>query len=551
MLASDTSHKEAGPISGHDASPETIAAAALLADRTEQCVTRGNWRTSIAVVLAVCFWVIAWYADTFRTMAGVWWNSATFAHGIVVYPIAAWLIWRSRATVAALRPEPCYWAILPMAACGLGWLVAFAGGVQAGQHLCAVLLLALLPWAVLGTAVAHALAFPLVFTLFAVPIGDFMLPVLMDHTADFTVVALRFTGIPVYREGLNFSVPSGNWSVVEACSGLRYLIASMMLGSLFAYLTYRTIWRRVAFIALSIVVPIIANWVRAYMIVMIGHLSSMTLAVGVDHLIYGWLFFGLIMFLLFWIGSGWREDVDAPAASNDSDPAPAAAPAKRGQSVSVGAIAAALSVIVWPVYAHTLKTAFSGDAVTLSVPVPASGWTQLAEVPSSIRPHYSGERSKAHVAYGHGDAAVGIFMAYYYAQSHGSELIAFDNVIARNNDHHWIKVANRRVEVPPAGFRGVETQLRSARENLLVWQWYWIGGRWTASEEEAKLIQALMTLIGRGDDSAVVVLHTQIGSEDVSRARARLAEFSRGMLPRIESSFSNARDARVAAGSTR
>jgi len=39
-------------------------------------------------------------------------------------------------------------------------------------------------------------------------------------------------------------------------------------------------------------VPIIANWLRAYMIVMIGHLSGNKLAVGVDHLIYGWLFFG-------------------------------------------------------------------------------------------------------------------------------------------------------------------------------------------------------------------------------------------------------------------
>jgi hypothetical protein len=64
------------------------------------------------------------------------------------------------------------------------------------------------------------------------------------------------------------------------------------------------------------VVPVIANGLRAYMIVMIGHLSGMALATGVDHLIYGWLFFGLVMFIMFWIGSYWREDTAAaPAAT--------------------------------------------------------------------------------------------------------------------------------------------------------------------------------------------------------------------------------------------
>src|SRR5262249_51201448 len=133
-------------------------------------------------------------------------------------------------------------------------------------------------------------------------------PPLMEQTANFTIGALRLSGIPVYREGLFFTVPSGSWSVVEACSGLRYLMASLTLGFLYAYLTYRTLYRRIAFIAPSIVVPLVASWIRAYMIVMIGHLSHMELAVGVDHLLYGWLFFGIVIAILFWAGSHWRED---------------------------------------------------------------------------------------------------------------------------------------------------------------------------------------------------------------------------------------------------
>ena len=177
--------------------------------------------------------------------------------------------------------------------------------------LVATLILAII--STLGISVSRQIAFPLAFLLLSVPIGDFMMPKLMEWTAWFTVLALRASGIPVYQEGLQFVIPSGNWSVVEACSGIRYIIASVTVGTLFAYLNYVTLRRRLIFIAISFIVPVIANWLRAYMIVMIGHLSGNKLAVGVDHLIYGWVFFGIVIMAMFAIGARWSEN--APADS--------------------------------------------------------------------------------------------------------------------------------------------------------------------------------------------------------------------------------------------
>ena len=76
------------------------------------------------------------------------------------------------------------------------------------------------------------------------PFGEFALPALMEWTADFTVFALQLSGIPVFREGQHFVIPSGNWSVIDECSGVRYLMASFMVGTLFAYLNYRSYKRR-------------------------------------------------------------------------------------------------------------------------------------------------------------------------------------------------------------------------------------------------------------------------------------------------------------------
>src|SRR5205807_10052913 len=111
-------------------------------------------------------------------------------------------------------------------------LVAAAGQVQVVQQFAFIGMIVSLVVAIAGRHIARALAFPLGFLFMAVPVGEFLILPLMNWTADFTVTALRLTGIPVYREGTFFSIPSGNWSVVEACSGLRYLIASVTVGVL-------------------------------------------------------------------------------------------------------------------------------------------------------------------------------------------------------------------------------------------------------------------------------------------------------------------------------
>jgi exosortase/archaeosortase family protein len=140
-----------------------------------------------------------------------------------------------------------------------------------------------------------------------VPFGDFIVPVLQEYTAWFAVWLLQLSGLPMYREGLYISIPAGDFVVAEECSGVRYLIASVALGLIYAYISYRSVWRRAALVALAIALPIIANGIRAWGIIMIAHWTDMEHAVGVDHLIYGWVFFGFVMLLLFWLGSLWWE----------------------------------------------------------------------------------------------------------------------------------------------------------------------------------------------------------------------------------------------------
>src|SRR5450830_652133 len=282
----------------------------------------------IVVVLAAPLLI---FRDTLLSMVAIWDRSETFTHQYLILPISLWLVWRQRSELQGLAPTPYLPALILLALCGFGWLLGDLSDVQVVKQFALIGILIATAIALLGLRISRVIAFPLFFLLLAVPAGEILIEPLIEFTANFTIAAVQMTGIPVWREGNTFVIPSRRWSVVEACSGVRYLIASLTLGVLYAHLTYRSRSRQAAFVQVSIVVPIVANGLRAYLIVMIGHLSSMQLAVGVDHLIYGWLFFGLVMFLMFWIGGFWVDPKpkQTPAAAAVMPVTPALAAAQR------------------------------------------------------------------------------------------------------------------------------------------------------------------------------------------------------------------------------
>ncbi|HEX9173233.1 MAG TPA: exosortase A [Telluria sp.] len=485
-------------------------------------LSSGAWMLIALAMLAP----FALYFGTARSIVSIWNSSETFAHGYIILPISLWLIWRRRANFAAYPPLPYWPALLLVAIAGAGWLAARMGEVQVVMQYAFVALFPLIALAVLGKRLAGSLAFPLLFLLFAVPFGEIFVGPLIEFTADFTVAAVQATGIPVLRNGTRFELPTGSWSVVEACSGVRYLISSITLGALYAYLTYRSTKRRLAFVALSIVVPIVANWLRAYMIVMIGHTSGMTMATGVDHLIYGWAFFGLVMFLMFWIGSYWRED-DLP------DPAPApvhsaaeASATSAARSARVAPMAAAVIALValWPAFAHFNDQANRNEQPVALASVPVS-WTAVPAF-STWTQRFMQPDASFNAAYRAGSGQpVGLSILYYRNQNSAKSLISSVNRLTGPKDA-WHEVgAGTRLE--PVGGRQLavrETTLQGPEGKLLVWHWFRVGGHDTASNAVGKLRQAQSKLLFRGDDGAAIMLSAPYG-EQADDARAALRSF--------------------------
>ena len=500
---------------------------------------RAAWRGALPALTFVLAWILFWYWDTARAMVVIWARSETFTHAFLVPPISLWLIWRQRHALAHLAPRA-WWPVPAVAlVVGFGWLLGELTAVNAVTQLALVSLLVLSVAAMLGRRLAWAMVFPLAYLFFAVPVGEFVMPRMMEWTADFTVRALMLSGIPVYREGQNFVIPSGNWSVVEACSGVRYLIASVVVGTLYAYLNYRSLRRRLVFIGVSILVPIVANWLRAYMIVMLGHLSGNTIAVGVDHLIYGWLFFGVVILLMFVIGARWTEHPDAGECVGRASANEATESSAAGRCWPI-----AIAMVLATVLPHLgLATIERQEAARGGVPPPLTfvapdGW-QAADARSiDWRPAFANPRAELQAEFIQGERRVGIFVGYYRRQDYEHKLVSSDNVLVKTSDKVWLRVAGGSRELASGGqpVKASTAELRNvAGQRLAVWQWYWIGGRLTSSDHLAKLWQAVHRLLGEGDDSAVVILYAP--KED----QAALADFAAGAMGSVERTLQAAR----------
>jgi exosortase len=156
----------------------------------------------------------------------------------------------------------------------------------------------------LGLRVSLMLLLPLGFMCALVPFGDELIPFLQDITAQITIVLTRWSGIPAMISGIYIDTPAGLFIVAEACSGVKFLIAMVTLGFLVCFTAFDRWSMRVLFMLSAVVVPILANGVRAWGTIFIAQSQGVEFAAGFDHIFYGWIFFGIVIAIL--LGGFWR-----------------------------------------------------------------------------------------------------------------------------------------------------------------------------------------------------------------------------------------------------
>ena len=336
-----------------------------------------------ALACGALAWGLLFHTEV-ATAVSIWQSSTAYGHCIFVLPIALYLAWDRRDSIRGTAVSPLPLAAVLAVPLAFAWLIAERVGVMEMRQLIAVALFEVLCLAVLGIRMFRALAVPLLYLFFLVPFGAFLTPALQAFTARFIVTGLNLLGIPNFADNFIIEIPEGTFYVAEACAGLRFLIAAVAFGVLYACLIYRSPVRRTVFILASIAIPIVANGFRGLGIVALGHVIGSAEAAVADHIIYGWLFFSVVILLLIAAGLPFREDGAPYEPVRGPRGWPASEATARGMGLAAGA--AMLLASMGPAAAALIERAANSAVTALDPKITLpSGCTEQAPEPPAQR----------------------------------------------------------------------------------------------------------------------------------------------------------------------
>ena len=480
-----------------------------------------RWRMA-ALACGLSLAVVSWvFRSTLTATISVWTHSATYNHGFLIVPVALFFIWLRRRSLTALSPIPDTLGVLVLTLAGIAWAVGHATSTLLIEQLAFVTIIQGIVLATFGRQVFRALLFPLAFIYFAVPFGDELIPVLQDVTALMSVSLLRLVGIPVFVDGLSIATPTGNFLVAEACAGLRYLISTIAVGAAFANINYYTTWRRLLFFALSIIVPIVANGVRAFGIIALSYAIDNQTAVIADHITYGWVFYTITIVLLFLAGTAFAERVPPPARANHAVERRRASLGAPYRLLLLPAIGTAV-VCAMQLYADAAIRLSSADEITVTAPPAPERWRANPPGDGRWQPEFANADKTVHDSYVDTDGAtVDLNIGYYAFERDGAEAVT--NLHKFGDDDHWRLIGTASADIDLAGqtVRATQLSLAGTQTKELVWYWYWIGGEMTGNPFYAKVLKAKALLVSRNPSAAVIAVSSTFVDRP-SEAQARM-----------------------------
>ncbi len=476
-----------------------------------------RWRPTLLVLGASIAIALATFHNTIARMVSTW-GYGSYSHGALVVPAALFFAWERRHLISEITPQPSLKGLVALCVSLAAAIVGVAAIATVIQQFAVVAVVISLVWSLLGDRVCRRLLFPLLVLFFAVPVGDGLLPYLQDWTAYFLTNALEWSGVPFIRDGYHLQLASGSWEVAEACSGYRYLISTIALSFVYAEGVYSSMRKRVLFMIASIVVPLLANGIRAYLIVMIGHLTNRKLAVGIDHLIYGWIFFLFVVGVMFAVGLRWR---DHDSIGGLTQKAAFAAPSRSSwlrlpaASIATSTLLVASLLLVNMVPRHVAAT-----TPPSAIAPPNSSW--IAKDSNLLwQPQLRSVDAEQQLSFISGVDRVDEYVGTYLYQRSGAQLISADNLLFPDVRS---RVLSQDVITAPSGAKINEAQLDIGSSRVLLWYGYVVDGRVIAHPAFAKALQAKVRLLGGVEQAQIIGISTPING-DLADARNRLLRF--------------------------
>ncbi|UZE94368.1 exosortase A [Alkalimarinus alittae] len=472
----------------------------------------------------------------YTTLVDLWarWNKfdESYSHGILVLGISAFYLLAKFKSIPSLALKPAWFGVVLIFGSSVLWLLAYYASIEAIQQLLLPWLIWLFCYSLLGWNTAKHVIFPIGFLYFAIPFWDVFTVPLQYITTDINGYLLALVGVEAHIEDVFVTISVGKFEIAGGCSGLRYLIISITLTSLYSYLNFTRIKSAATLILIGILLALLANWIRVFIIILAGHVTHMESSLINEHDHFGWLVFAITLIPLFFIANKLErthEEGDVAVQAPAEEPA--------NQHSTNTAIALLYSAVAFvaafaaPLYAINSMGNNTSNHKTIDVKVDSTlGEWHRSYLNSSLisPPDFKSPDSQFDAIYSNGENTIQLSIRSYIQQAPGKELINFNNRLY--DQDAFITTSSGRLSIEDNDFSYTVIKNRKGQRELIGYQ-YLVSYMATSNRIGAKLLEVVRPLVGSPEST---LIYTRIQCEsDCNSEKASVINFIGDNYPLI------------------
>lgn len=263
-------------------------------------LSRNLIRLRTATPLFIAFFAVALcYYTSIATLWKKWvlWDQ-DLAHSLPTLALMLILLGNHNfaITTEKIAKSPWYWLqITALFGCSLLWYLFESLSISLPAYLLIIIILCLFISTCLSTKVMLASLPYIGLTLFTIPIWSELTGVLVELSTTMVGYAVKLSHLTALLDGNNIFLPSGTIYIADGCSGLRYLTVALLMGYTLILINHYRLAAALTTMGLALILGLAANWLRIYLLVLIGYHTEMQSSLMHDHETFGWVVFACIL----------------------------------------------------------------------------------------------------------------------------------------------------------------------------------------------------------------------------------------------------------------
>jgi len=447
--------------------------------------------------LFILFIILYW--NSLNNLVTLWNSDDTYSHGLLIPFLTLYLLKSRNKTLNSIELKPAPLLLLPLFFTLILWLLASITDTRIIELTLLPLIFVFTYLSIVGYQAGLILLTPLLYILVAVPVWGIFVPLFQSMAVFVNEIALQLSGISTFIVGTTVSIPAGTFEIEGGCAGIRFLVVTLALGSFFSLTNFKKIRPALILLAASFIIPVIFNWIRIYIIILIGHFSDMQSPLVDDHKNFGWMLYAVSLIPLFFIAQKLVQKYET-SDSDEIEPGNTGPVTTKRYKRSYLALPLTLLIIPGLYYYH-LQTKPLDTLTNINSPRAIDPWRGPIHF-NQWKPQFNGASIESHKLYigNQPQPDVSLHLIHYSDQTNGSELITESNKIT---DSHKI-LSKSQVTLDKHNI--IENVIiDNNQKKRLVWYWYYVNNKSLTKPIFVKLLQAKELITGEIRSSLVAI----------------------------------------------